>query len=138
MAWVPKRKFAVPEQTRKTRFIGNATGNTNSVANTGMRYSPRSPSVNPVKGILKQIALPEPDTTGYKRPGLRLRNMAPAFQKMILMRLSKKNQKLAKKLNKVAFTRKNLQKLQERQKKQKKHKKEKRRGKSVKKHVRRI
>lgn len=123
MAWVPKRfqKKEVPEIVPKdrTHFIGNATGTSDVAENTGVRYAPRSANAKPTRRTLKNVR--QEPTKKSAKVGFRLRNLAPKFQTMIFnhMRLSKKNRKLAKKLNKINFTKRNLKKLEKRLNKKK-------------------
>ena len=108
MSYVPphlRKKVVVqaPKAKHGVRFIGNATGNTNVVGNTGTRYSPHTPAKPPRK-TLKNTKRITPNTAPIAVPTMAIRDMPPKFKKMI---------------------REHLREHTKKQKKQKKHKKQK-------------
>lgn len=93
---------AAPNNTKKVKFIGNRTGNTNELPNTGVRYSPKSPSAAPAKKTLKNKPRvgPSPSNKPPAAPTRNIRKLPPKFRNMVLehygLTLKKKKQKKQK------------------------------------------
>ena len=118
MAYVPphlrKKAVIAPPPTkdakRGIRFIGNATGDTDVVGNTGTRYSPHK-HANPSRKTLKNTKRMTPNAAPIAAPTTAIREMPPKFMKMIREHLKTHTKKTKK------------QKKHKKQKKQKKQKK---------------
>ena len=85
MAYVPphlRRRLppaaATVNTTRRIKFIGNATGTTNVLEDTGIRYSPRANAV-PARRTLKVVRVPTPNAKPPRAPTKTLRHAAPKF-----------------------------------------------------------
>jgi hypothetical protein len=84
-------KIAAPtvNTTRRIRFIGNATGNTNAVPNTGARYAPNRVAA-PKKKTLKAVRMLSPSSKPVWQPSHALRKAPPKFAKAVLEHLGLK------------------------------------------------
>jgi hypothetical protein len=96
--------------TRRIRFIGNATGNTNAVPNTGARYAPNRAAA-PKKKTLKAVRMMSPSSKPVWQPSHALRKAPPKFAKAVLEHLGlkewKEGQKKKRKTKKVKRPHKN-------------------------------
>jgi hypothetical protein len=110
MAYIPPhlRKKAIvpaPEAKHGVRFIGNATGETNIVGNTGTRYSPHTPA-KLFRKTLKNTKRITPNTAPIVAPTTAIREMPPKFMKMIREHLhTKKKTKQKKHKKQKKYTR---------------------------------
>ena len=90
MAYVPphlrKKAVVAPQPTkdakRGVRFIGNATGDTDIVGNTGTRYSPHK-NAKLLRKTLKNTKRITPNATPVAAPTTAIREMPLKFKKMI-------------------------------------------------------
>lgn len=84
-------KIAAPtvNTTRRIRFIGNATGNTNAAPNTGTRYAPNQTAA-PKKKTLKSVQMVAPNAKPVWEPSHAFRKAAPKFSKVVMAHLGLK------------------------------------------------
>jgi hypothetical protein len=105
-------KIAAPvvNTTRRIRFIGDATGNTNEAPNTGKRHSPNRVAA-PKKKTLKTVRMFSPNAKPVWEPSHALRKAAPKFAKAVLGHLGikewRETHKKKHKTKKVKRTHKN-------------------------------
>jgi hypothetical protein len=109
MAYVPPhlrthlRKKAVvappKDAKRGVRFIGNATGDTDIVGNTGARYSPHT-HANQLRKTLKNTKRITPNAAPVAAPTTAIREMPLKFKKMIREHLKAHTHKKQKKQKK--------------------------------------
>lgn len=106
MSYVPphlRRKAVVVPMihVKKTRFIGNTTGNLNILANNGTRHSPRRFPVTPARRTLKHVIRVSPNAKPPAKPTTAFSQMPPLFQTMLRSRLGPFSMKKTKKTKKT-------------------------------------
>jgi len=110
MAYVPphlrKKAVAAPPKDAKrgVRFIGNATGDTDIVGNTGTWYSPHT-HANPPLRTLKNTKRITPNAAPVAAPTTAIREMPPKFSKMIREHLKTHTKKAKKQKKQKKYTR---------------------------------
>lgn len=110
MSYVPpwKRAQKVPQETivekptRKPKFLGNVLGGPDVLENTGVRYTPRSPTASPIKKILHYGPIVKPFNVPPLVPTHNLMKLQPKFREKVLrsMRLMRKTEEKDKKSKK--------------------------------------
>lgn len=82
-----------PPPPRGVRFIGNATGNINVAANTGVRFSPHR-NAAATRKVLKHVALSgSMNSEPPAKPTYSIHGFPPKYKSMIMKSLSFKKQK---------------------------------------------
>ena len=93
---------------RKPKFLGNALGDSDVLANSGIRYSPRSPGALPAKPIRRIGPTIQPNSSPILQPSHNLTKIQPKFRAKVLKAMEPTRKAVAKKLRRKGKTKKQI------------------------------